>query len=194
MSECDYVSLAGSDADAIGPSLLTRPSRVFAGVGGVALLLLAALSSRLQHGWLWAEKKSKKDFVPLQGMNRVLAWPYVPGPLQTAASVSSSSDSSSCLFLYGVLRAHAESDGKFEAGTVYEQEGWVYGASLSGQQTLAQPSGSPFHVVQGKLLCWPRKQFGAKLDCADKYWYCVYVLLYCNYCIIMYCTASIGIA
>eukprot|EP00808_Paulinella_micropora_P024669 g46184.t1 len=83
-------------------------------------------------------------------MERALAPPGVWSLLPLGSD--SNGETCVCLFVYGPR----DEKGKKEAleGASQEQSGWLYGARLYPSDRLAVPTGSPDHILKGKVMCW----------------------------------------
>eukprot|EP00808_Paulinella_micropora_P002535 g78970.t1 len=123
-------------------------------VGGGALVSL---------GRLFAATTSANAPKPKEGsIDSVLVTPGSPGPVQLLAAGPEPANGVNvpCIFEYGALQDTVKVTG------AKKQDGWVYGARLSGKDSAwAVRTGEKDDVLEGRLFCWPAD----KMKAADLY-------------------------
>eukprot|EP00457_Paulinella_chromatophora_P002503 gb/GEZN01002508.1/.p1 GENE.gb/GEZN01002508.1/~~gb/GEZN01002508.1/.p1 ORF type:complete len:784 (+),score=97.76 gb/GEZN01002508.1/:29-2380(+) len=132
----------------------------WSGLSRLAPLLLP--SSAEGRGRTSKAKIPWKPFLPTQGVEEVL---IAPGPIGPAAVASTLHIF--CYFSYGPLREQEEQEQQVALSRIW-QEGWVYGASLLPNSTLAVPTGQTVDILKGRLACWTPLAFPVQLSAYDK--------------------------
>eukprot|EP00457_Paulinella_chromatophora_P007178 gb/GEZN01007199.1/.p1 GENE.gb/GEZN01007199.1/~~gb/GEZN01007199.1/.p1 ORF type:complete len:445 (+),score=92.21 gb/GEZN01007199.1/:29-1363(+) len=156
-----------------------NPLRVAGGLAGLFLTALGGLAA--SSGLLRADAKAPTEstpnpaqFVPNEGVEKVLVKPGAPGPLNVVpAPKGNKGDNNTkiplCIFSYRSLTLHDNGPRHFELDAVSKEDGWVYGAQRPSG-TLAIPTGNKAHILKGRLLCWKKYfDFKEKLSTADRF-------------------------
>eukprot|EP00457_Paulinella_chromatophora_P007991 gb/GEZN01008018.1/.p1 GENE.gb/GEZN01008018.1/~~gb/GEZN01008018.1/.p1 ORF type:complete len:464 (-),score=49.39 gb/GEZN01008018.1/:51-1442(-) len=107
----------------------------------------------------------RQDFIPQQGVEKVVVRPGAPGALQSILPPGMSGKCS--IFLYSLLSDECVKS--LEQGA-QQTQGRLYGAkrlSPGNTSSLALITGSPSDVLDGRLLSWPTLRFTEKLHFLD---------------------------
>eukprot|EP00808_Paulinella_micropora_P022926 g49739.t1 len=186
MANFDYVllddSLSGSVVPQAFRSSVRKASAAFL---GTTVLLTA--------GWRWltihAGRYSKSSasvnhfsdeptepilwepFYPKEGMDEVLVRPGMPsGPLQVLPPHVLDGGGASCIVSYTHKQSVTGGAMSWNEKAQSSEECWIYGASLSAGERVAEPTGNAGDIVKARLVCWAQVTFllSNKLKSTDR--------------------------
>eukprot|EP00808_Paulinella_micropora_P026643 g46026.t1 len=160
MSDFDYHALEASTA---------HSGRLVVAAVGLALATAGALfATRMlaAHHVVRRAPREGDAFFPKEGMDAVLVGPVPPVAPAVFLPSLVRKNTPTCLFSYGPQLLEDQQLPDFASRAV-SHEAWLFGAKLR-EGTLANITGKPVDIVKGRLLCWPREVFSAKMQQADR--------------------------
>eukprot|EP00808_Paulinella_micropora_P012427 g50213.t1 len=132
---------------------------------GLMALLLTATGGWTTANLMGATTPPSRRFVPKDDMDNIMVRPGYAGG-GTLAGLFPGLFAPNCLFAYGADKDQASAS--FLKGWSSMEEGWVFGARLEDDWTLAVPTGNKDDVVKGLLLCYTGSLLKSKLTEADQ--------------------------